>query len=538
MLGLEAQEQRDVAPCELQDAPVVLKDAVFARELVRRIARVHVNVVDALPCAELVIDRLTAQVAELKAQTGQPPKTPGNSTVPPSVGFKASRTERRARKRRRSHDGISRRRQAPDLIVRCRPTICRGCGEPLPSGGLRRVGRSQVIEAWQYAARCRGCGTGTKGTYPAGLEPTRTFGPQIEALLGYFHERHHVSYERLVEVCRDVFGLSISEGGIDHALRRLAERARPTYEALGAEVRAGPVIGSDETGARVAGKTAWQWVFQTPEASYHVIVPRRNGEVIAAFLGDVRPAGWVSDLWSPQLQVDAEVHQICLSHQIRTLTYAVEADGYSGRVWAIELRHLFGRAIRLHHIRATITPTSFARRRLLIENAVDRLVFRTFLPEQPDTANARRLKERYREHRASLFVFFDRPDVPPTNNASEQDLRTAVIHRKVIGGYRSQLGADISAIFTSLLTIARKRGENLFQALRTIAGPSPLDAGGLLCELDGSMSDDRVDSVAVKEDWVVNIAYVNGRGSPTPARCLRTPTSTGRTCLRASRSSW
>ena len=81
------------------------------------------------------------------------------------------------------------------------------------------------------------------------------------------------------------------------------------------------------------------------------------------------------------LQVDAETHQICLSHQIRTPTYAVEADGYSGRVWAIELRHLFGRAIGLHHIRPTITPTSFARRRLLIENAVDRLVFRTFLPE-------------------------------------------------------------------------------------------------------------------------------------------------------------
>ena len=38
---------------------------------------------------------------------------------------------------------------------------------------------------------------------------------------------------------------------------------------------------------------------------------------------------------------------------------------------------------------------------------------------QPDTANARRLQARYQEHRASLFVFFDRPDVPPTNNASE-----------------------------------------------------------------------------------------------------------------------
>ena len=421
------------------------------------------------------IERLVADAAELQAQIGQPPKTPGNSSVPPSVGFKANRAERRSRKRRPGHDGISRRRQQPDVIVRCRPTICQGCGEPLPLSGQRRVGRSQVVElppirpvvveAWQYAARCGGCGHRTKGTYPAGLEPTRTFGPQIEALLGYFHERHHVSYERLVELCRDVFGLPISEGGID--------------KALGAAVRASPVIGSDETGARVAGKTAWQWVFQTPEASYHVIVPRRNAEVIAAFLGDTRPEGWVSDLWAPQVQVEATTHQICLAHQIRNLTYAVEADGYLGLVWAVELRHLLGRAIHLHQIRETLTPASFTRRRRRIENAVDRLVFRTFLPEQPDTANARRLQERYREHRASLFVFFDRPDIPPTNNASEQDLRPSVIHRKVTGGFRSQLGADGSAIFTSLLTTARKRGQNLFEALRSVAGPSPLHAAGL-----------------------------------------------------------
>ena len=106
-------------------------------------------------------------------------------------------------------------------------------------------------------------------------------------------------------------------------------------------------------------------------------------------------------------------------------------------------------------------------------------MFRTVLPEQPETANARRLQARYQEHRASLFVFFDRPDVPPTNHASEQDLRPSVIHRKVTGGYRSQLGTDVSAIFISLLTTARKRGENLFQALRSTAGPSPLHAAGL-----------------------------------------------------------
>ena len=106
------------------------------------------------------IERLVAEVAELRAQVGQPPKTPGNSSVPPSVGFKPNRAERQSRKRRRGHAGISRRRQKPDAIVRCRPSTCQGCGEPLAEARQRRVGRSQVvelppvqpvvIEAWQW----------------------------------------------------------------------------------------------------------------------------------------------------------------------------------------------------------------------------------------------------------------------------------------------------------------------------------------------------------------------------------------------------
>ena len=123
-------------------------------------------------------------------------------------------------------------RSEPDVVIECRPSACAGCGEALPETGGRRVGRSQVvelppvtpvvIEGWQYAMTCGSCGTQTPGTYPAGLEPRRTFGPRIEALLSYLHERHHVGYERLVEVCRDVFGLAISQGGVENALARVS----------------------------------------------------------------------------------------------------------------------------------------------------------------------------------------------------------------------------------------------------------------------------------------------------------------------------
>ena len=440
---------------------------------------------------EARVGELGERVRELEdevARLSLPPKTPENSSVPPSRGHKANAEGRAGAKRgpKRGHVGASRERQEPDVVLHCRPTICGGCGAALPKAKQRVLGQSQVtdlplvrpvvVEAWRYTATCAACGTRTAATYPAGLEPRRTFGPQLEALLGYLREAHHLGYERLEAVCRDLFGLGISQGAIANALGRLAERARPAYAAIGAQVRGSPVINSDETGARVSGRTQWHWVFQTPEASYHVIRPSRGGDVIDTFLAGAEPEVWGSDLWAPQVGTPAGAHQVCMSHQVRDLTYAVEADESDGSRWARDLRHVFGRALRLHHERDRVSPATFARRRVLIEKATDRLVFG---PPLLPKSEARRLQRRYQQHRAGLFVFLYRDDVEPTNNGSERDLRNSVIHRKVTGGYRSGWGAEASAICTSILTTARKRGENLFAALRSLAGPSPLQAAGI-----------------------------------------------------------
>ncbi len=137
------------------------------------------------------------------------------------------------------------------------------------------------------------------------------------------------------------------------------------------------------------------------------------------------------------------------------------------------MRHVFGRAIRLHHERDHVSRQTFAHRRTLIEHATDRLVFDRYVAPKTE---APRLQRRYRLHRGSLFVFRDRDDVEPTNNSSERDLRPSVIHRKVSGGFRSAWGAEASVIRTSILATARKQGHNLLDAFRAVAGPSPLQA--------------------------------------------------------------
>jgi transposase len=434
-----------------------------------------------------LVRRLEARIAELEAELarrGGSPKTPQNSSTPPSKGWKCERPPGEGAKRGPpfGHPGTSRQRTAPDWIVLCQPTHCAGCGADLAAAPQARVGTSQVVElppvqpavleAWRYAATCPACGATTAAAYPAGLEPTRVFGPHLEALWTYLHEQHHVSYARLVTIGRDLWRLAISQGALANALRRVATRLKAPAEAIREQVRASPVIGSDETSARVDGRTHWQWVFQTPTASYHVIVPRRNGEVVQDFLGDAVPDTWVSDLWKPQLNAAAGRHQICLAHQLRELQYVVDQEQSA---WAQDCQALFRLAIHRAHQRdrGELRGVAYTTAVRKIEADCDGL-----LATPVQGAEASRLWVRFREHREHLFVFLYAPAVPPTNNASEQALRHSVVHRKVTGGFRSDWGADAHALVTTVLDTARKRGEDLLTTLHAAIGqPTAIPPG-------------------------------------------------------------
>src|ERR687885_2793447 len=107
-----------------------------------------------------------ARIAELEAELarrGGPPKTPRNSSTPPSKGWKRERPTGEVAKRGPpfGHPGTSRRRAEPDWIVLCQPTHCAGCGADLAAAPPERGGESQVVElppvqpvvleAWRYA---------------------------------------------------------------------------------------------------------------------------------------------------------------------------------------------------------------------------------------------------------------------------------------------------------------------------------------------------------------------------------------------------
>ena len=105
-----------------------------------------------------------------------------------------------------------------------------------------------------------------------------------------------VSYSRLVEVTRDLLDLTISGGAIVNTAARVAEPFAAAAETIAATARTAPVIHSDESSARVEGRTRWQWVFDCATAVAHIIAPSRGNAVITLFLSGATPKVWVSDI--------------------------------------------------------------------------------------------------------------------------------------------------------------------------------------------------------------------------------------------------
>src|ERR1700746_801265 len=69
------------------------------------------------------IEELTRRIADLEAKLGGPPKTPDNSSLPPSQGRKPNRAERRAAKKRKGRPGVFRAlapQSGPDCCQCCR----------------------------------------------------------------------------------------------------------------------------------------------------------------------------------------------------------------------------------------------------------------------------------------------------------------------------------------------------------------------------------------------------------------------------------
>jgi len=325
-----------------------------------------------------------------------------------------------------------------------------------------------VTQVRLFGGRCACCGERATAPAPAGLEPGSPFGQSIAALVVYLHYAHAIGMERLATLMDEIFSLSISEGAISNMLARAREPLLAAAATIRATVLASPVVCSDETSARVSGKTWWEWVFVGTLAVLHIIRPSRGKAVVTDLFGAVQPMVWVSDMLGSQ-RGHAVQWQVCLAHLLRDARYGVECGDLA---FSAPFKRLLLRAIAIGRRRQRLLDSTLKQHRADLDRRLDRIMAAVPLGEP-----GRKLRKRIAANRAHLFVFVTDRGVPYTNNVSERHLRPSVIFRKVTNGFRCEWGAETYAAFRSVVSTAKANRASVLNVLRfVLAAKLPVEA--------------------------------------------------------------
>jgi transposase len=207
---------------------------------------------------------LRAENAELKRRLGMNSK---NSSKPPSSDGLAKPTSLRKPSGRgpgKPRGGALLQVAKPDAVEVHAPTACRGCAGDLTGAEVVSVERRQVFDLPEIRLRVTehrvehrrcACGQVTAATPSEAPAAPAQYGPRLKGLAVYLLTRQHLPYERCTELLADVLGAEIATATLHTWFGQAAVAVAPHTEAVRLQLIECEVVGFDETGTGIAGRT-------------------------------------------------------------------------------------------------------------------------------------------------------------------------------------------------------------------------------------------------------------------------------------------
>jgi transposase len=412
---------------------------------------------------------------ELEALKPPVPKDSTNSSIPSSKELiPRTRTQRQKSGKKsggqKGHMGHHRERNPhPDARVLVQASHCKSCGASLEGVEGTAGQMAQEVDiplirplTTEYQQVLKVCSCGEWNCPPLPIEGYVNIGPQMGALITYLNVEHALPYERLSQITHDLLGFAISEGTIANKLTQMQEQAKGIVGRIKQIVMDACHLGSDETSTRVSGKKFWEWVWQSPLASYFVIDKRRGYDVVKEHFTENYRGVIGHDCWCAQNKTPAGDHQLCHAHLLRNLQYVIDAER---SIWAYKVQRLLRKSQRARDQiwKAGVSPKQ---REAVIQYYKDAL---DALNRMPLTnIEEQRLQKRFIKQKDWIFPFLAYLDVPPDNNSSERAIKAAKLKDKVSGGFRSVPGAHRFAQLLSLTQTLRKQHLPMLASLTAI----------------------------------------------------------------------
>ena len=425
------------------------------------------------------VDVLTARVKELEEALGQLPKSPLNSSVPPSTEHPHSKSlpprspTKRPRGGQSGHPKHERTLLPPENcheVVTLKPTTCRGCGAALDGTDPEPL-RHQVWEIplpqplvteYQRQRLTCSCGCTTCAELPEGV-PEHTSGPRLIAVACFLMACCRLSKSRAAFALTNLFGVPVSPALMVKLQNHATTALDPCYQELKSALPTTTVAHCDETPTKQGTQKAWIWVAATPLFTVFAIALTRAASAIQGLLGTKYRGIVISDRYGGYNIYDRR-RQICWAHLKRDIQALIDAGGEAkdvGEKLMACLHKVFG---HWHdYCCGKIGRIALTRR---INNDARSPMWQTLQTglhsgHGPTRALCRDLFERWRQ----LWRFVECPGVEPTNNRAEQVLRHAVIWRKLSFGTQSASGSRFVETLLSIIETCRQQGRNLLDVI-------------------------------------------------------------------------
>ena len=290
--------------------------------------------------------------------------------------------------------------------------------------------------------------------------PKSYLGPEAVTASGILHYAIGLPYNKITDIYRSLFGFPITTSALIDMDKRITPKGLLLYSQLEEKIKKSSVSYTDETGWRVDGVNHWLWHAGNKEVgSLYRIKESRGHQVAKDMLGENYPGVLVSDCFSAYNLITASAKQKCLAHLFRdiekiTKIYPNDPETIA---FSVNLENILreGLDLKKGYQAGKYTGQKLEEGKARLEDALSAVTSRVLSKRKAEA-----LRKRFVSHQDEIFTFLSRPEVEPTNNFAERQIRPAVVMRKNTGGSRSGGGAERLAVMMSLIQTEKLQGKN------------------------------------------------------------------------------
>lgn len=410
-------------------------------------------------------------------------KNSSNSSKPPSSdGLKKKIKNNREKSTRKpgaqpGHKGagLSLMEKVDEEILCPAPQVCE-CGEDMSEQAVERIEKRQVIdtpEKWihvkEYLLEVKTCKCGREHKGYCNYTQRVQYGEGIKGLLVYLNQYQLMPTERIQEMMKDLFELSVSDGLIFSSTETCFNNLRGTIEHIKQGLIKSEVMHNDETGVRSEGKTQWVHSASNNEFTHYAIHNKRGNEAMDEIgILDHFKGISIHDRWASYDKYTC-THALCNAHLLRDLKFAHEE---MNRPWADEMMQLLKQG---NEKKKTETLTNHWITRAA--NKMDDIILKALKKEPKEKIQkgkrgrkpqnkSLRLLNVFRDKKTEILLFLKNKIVPFDNNLAERDLRMIKLKQKISGCFRTKHGAEIFCTTRSYISTIRKQDYPVWEAIK------------------------------------------------------------------------